>query len=419
MFTDEATIDVTGGHGGAGVVSWRREKYVAKGGPDGGDGGDGGNIYLLADPNTDTLSNFVSKKVYKAKPGGNGRKQKMHGKNGEDLVLQVPPGTLVYKDDATEPLADLSHTGDQVLIAKGGRGGFGNWHFKSAVRQRPDFCELGEPGDRSLVRLELKLVADVGIIGYPSVGKSTLIRAVSSAKPKVAAYEFTTLVPNLGVVQVDDRNFVICDVPGLIEGASEGKGLGHKFLKHIERCGLLLHVLDASRESLLDDYKAIRKELEKYSPTLAQKKELVVINKTDVLGDEKVTLPNIEVFAEISAAGRVGTDALMKKLLPIVLEEREKRLAAEQVPTDDLPVLRPHEDGMQMASYRIDEEEERIVIRGKRIEQLAIMTDFSSEGALRRFRDICDRIGLKKVVRTKAKEKKIYIGKVDVTEFIL
>lgn len=418
MFTDEATIQVTGGHGGSGVVSWRREKYVAKGGPDGGDGGDGGNVYLIADPNTDTLSHFLSKKVYKAEPGGNGRKQKMHGKNGVDIVLKVPPGTLVYKDDTKEPVADLAYTGDQVLLVKGGRGGFGNWHFKSAVRQRPDFCELGEPGEQANIHLELKLVADVGIIGYPSVGKSTLISAISAAKPKVAAYEFTTLVPNLGVVQVDDRDYIVCDVPGLIEGASEGKGLGHKFLRHIERCGLLLHILDASRDSLEEDYKAIRKELENYSPTLAKKKELVVMNKIDVLGDDVIELAGIDVFAQISAAGRIGTDELTKKLLPIVLEERQKRREAEDVQVDDVPVLKPHEDGMQMASYRIEEAEETVIVRGKRLEQLAIMTDFSSEGAARRFRDIIERIGLAKTLKRLSVNKKVYIGKIDMTDVL-
>ena len=428
MFTDEAIIDVQAGPGGSGVVSWRREKYVAKGGPDGGDGGNGGNIYLIADPNTDTLSNYLSTKKFKAEPGTSGRKQKMHGKNGEDLFLAVPPGTIVREvaaDGEKVLVADLQYTGDQILLAKGGRGGFGNWHFKSAVRQQPDFCEIGEPGEQKTIHLELKLVADVGIIGYPSVGKSTLIRAVSAARPKVAAYEFTTLVPNLGVVLIEDTAFTLCDVPGLIEGASAGKGLGHTFLKHIERCGLLVHVLDISRalvdgefstEKLLQDYKAIRAELESYSTILAKKKECIVLNKVDAYPEVPTLVPGIDIFATISAAGRQGTDELMKKLLPLVLEEREKRKQASEAQTDDLPVLRPHESGMQMSSYRIEETDDAVYVRGKRIEQLAQMTDFNSEGAARRFRDICERIGVQKAVRSKANGRPIYIGQIDVTD---
>ena len=292
MFLDEATITVTGGNGGSGCVSWRREKFIPKGGPDGGDGGRGGNVYVIADPNTDTLTMFRSVKKFQAESGRYGEGQNKHGKSGNDLQLVVPPGTLVKEGDAV--IADLREPGEEVMVVSGGRGGYGNAHFTSSTRQRPDFAEKGEPGESKKITLELKLVADVGIIGYPSVGKSTLISVISSAKPKIAEYHFTTLVPNLGVVEVDDRSFVVCDVPGLIENASEGKGLGTRFLKHIERCAILLHVLDVTRamedgklnpDLLVKDYKAIRKELEAYSDTLAQKDETVILNKSDTVPD--------------------------------------------------------------------------------------------------------------------------------------
>ncbi len=292
MFQDEATITVTGGSGGPGCVSWRREKYIPKGGPDGGDGGKGGSVFLQADSNTDTLSLYRSTKNFKAENGEGGMKKNKHGKSGNDLLLIVPPGTQIR--EGKEVLADLAHHGDEVQVVQGGRGGFGNTHFKSSVRQRPDFAEKGEPGTTKTLTLELKLVADVGIIGYPSVGKSTLISTISESKPKIGDYPFTTLVPNLGVVEIDERSFVVCDVPGLIEGASEGKGLGHQFLKHIERCRVLLHLLDLSRamqdgevdvQVLVDDYNAIRKELETFSPDLAEKREIVALSKADLAPD--------------------------------------------------------------------------------------------------------------------------------------
>src|SRR3989344_1493775 len=292
MFLDEATIAVHGGNGGRGCVSWRREKFEPMGGPDGGTGGKGGNVIIMADENTDTLSDFASRKKFEALKGRFGSGSNRNGKAGEDMVLLVPPGTLVYEISEKGDrhlIADLAEHGDQITVAGGGRGGFGNAHFKSSTRQSPDFAELGEPGEKKMIKLELKLVADIGIIGYPSVGKSTLISVVSSARPKIADYPFTTLIPNLGVVNVADRSFIICDVPGLIEGASEGKGLGHEFLNHIERCGILLHVLDVSRgdaDQLIKDYKAIRKELESHSPTLAKKRELVILNKIDLFGND-------------------------------------------------------------------------------------------------------------------------------------
>lgn len=430
MFLDEAIIDVSGGAGGKGCVAWRRAKYVPHGGPYGGDGGRGGNIVLLADPNTDTLTDYVSRKRFKAEDGEQGGGKTKAGHNAEDTILRVPPGTILY--DVTNPakpvlLADLSAVGDQMIAGHGGRGGYGNAHFKTSTRQAPDFAELGEPGEKRKLKMELKLVADVGIIGYPSVGKSSLIAAVSRATPKIADYPFTTLVPNLGVVKVFDREFVLCDVPGLIEGASEGKGLGHQFLRHIERCGVLIHLLDVSRDDIIADYKAIRKELKAYSPTLAKKKEFVVLNKTDLVGGDvkpwkdALKKAKIKVFGELSAATHFGTAELMKEILPMVLEEREKRVeeVEEGLTKADLPVLKPHLLSEKMGAFRIEKEGEHTIVRGKRIEQFTAMTDFNNISGRNRFMDVVERIGLLKALQKATKPgDEIYIGNRRVDEHL-
>lgn len=444
MFLDEAVITVKGGDGGRGCVGWRREKYAPKGGPDGGDGGNGGDVLFRANRNADTLSDYVARKRFEAERGGHGLGSNCAGKNADDLVLEVPPGTVLWDLSAGEAqptmLADLAEHGDEVLIVKGGRGGYGNAHFASSVRQRPDFAELGEPAEERVLRLELKLVADIGIIGYPNAGKSTLISVISAAKPKIANYAFTTLVPNLGVVKVFDRAYVVCDIPGLIEGASEGKGLGHQFLRHIERCGAMVHLLDVSRalqgDGTVDasfikkDYDTIRKELAAYSPTLKAKRELIVLNKIDLLSAEALTdllkalkKLKIDLFASISAATSFGTDDLAKALLPVVLEERQKRVSipddAEAHAGDVLPVLRPHVSDDRMGAYRIEELNDRIVIRGKRIEQFVSMTNFESDGAMRRFHDVFDRIGLTKALkRVRHGSQPVYVGSVRVDEVL-
>jgi len=243
-FADEAEIKVQAGNGGSGSFSMRREKYIPKGGPDGGNGGDGGNVILQADENVNTLVDFISKKHFKAGHGIFGLGRQKYGSAGEDIILKVPVGTIVFDTKTSEQIADLVHDGQQVIVAKGGLGGKGNANFKSSTRQAPDFAELGEPGEVKIIKLELKLIADVAIVGYPSVGKSTLISRISNARPKIADYPFTTLVPNLGVCKVGQADFVVADIPGLIEGAHEGKGLGIAFLKHIERAGILVHLLD-------------------------------------------------------------------------------------------------------------------------------------------------------------------------------
>ena len=450
MFLDEALIELKGGSGGRGAVGWRREKYIPRGGPNGGDGGRGGNVVLMADENTDTLSDFASRKKFEAPKGHYGLGQNKHGKDGEDLILRVPPGTLVWsfertQDDKSSLLADLAHHGDQIIAARGGRGGYCNAHFISATRQAPDFAELGEPGEKREVKLELKLVADVGIIGYPNAGKSTLISVISSARPKIADYPFTTLVPNLGVVRIDDRGYVVCDIPGLIEGASEGKGLGDKFLRHIERCGVLVHLLDVSRalgegnrvdpEKLIADYRAIRHELIAYSPTLEKKRELVVLNKIDLIASEAAVHEpelreiqkalhkvGVNMFATISAATRQGTDDLAKKLFPIVLEAREHRAGIhEEKQSDELPVLKPQLTSDRMGAYRIERGTKgEILVRGKRLEQFTVMTNFDASGARQRFFDVIERIRLIAAIKKMLKQNDapVYIGKVRVDEHL-
>ncbi len=448
MFLDEAIIEVTGGDGGRGCVSWRREKFVPMGGPDGGNGGKGGDIILMADENTDTLSNFSSRKRFEAEKGRFGSGKNKAGRAAEDRVLLVPPGTYVWELPSEEGvkektlIADLAHHGDRIVVARGGRGGYGNSHFVSSTRQHPDFAELGEPGEHKDIQLELKLVADVGIIGYPSVGKSTLISVISAARPKIAAYPFTTLIPNLGVVTVDERSFVVSDLPGLIEGASEGKGLGDRFLKHIERCGVLLHVLDISHALGLDseldpkilekDYHAIRKELAAYSPTLSAKRELVILNKADLIPDRLEWLQDalkklgIPVFMAISGATKQGIQELLRALLPIVLEERTKRehdtQEQELQQANVIPVLRPHDDDLRMGAYRIEkrEEDDALIVRGKRIEQFTKMTDLTSRGALERFRDVMERTGVIKALQKLGWEdgKAVYIGSIRVDDHL-
>lgn len=439
MFTDEATIDVQAGNGGNGTVAWHREKYVAKGGPDGGDGGRGADIYFVARTEADTLSNYASKKHYKGTSGTNGGGNNRAGKAGEDLYLDVPLGTRIFElqpDGSKEMIVDLVEPNQQVLVVKGGRGGFGNAHFTSSVRQRPDFAEMGEPGEQKQLFLELKLVADVGIIGLPSVGKSSLISVMSAAKPKIAAYEFTTLVPNLGVVQVVDRAYVVCDVPGLIEGASDGKGLGDTFLKHIERCGLLVHLLDASKvlneedfsaATLVHDYHTIRTELENYSQLLAAKKELVVLNKIDAIDDllpvitKELEQAGIAVYAAVSTATMVGVQDLQKSLITHVDTWRSEVLAlrAEVEAEQDAEevVLTPQVESHDMDVYTVEVLADKVKITGKRLNQLTSMTNFDNLGAIKRWRYVLDKIGVSKVHR-KHSALPLYIGDKNVTSWL-
>ncbi|PSM51609.1 GTPase ObgE [Campylobacter blaseri] len=283
MFVDSVKFSVKSGKGGAGCVSFRREKHVILGGPDGGDGGKGGDVYFFVDNNTHTLAFYKGKRVLKAQNGVGGKGRNMCGKKGEDLILTVPPGTVVYDEETSEVLFDLTKEGEKVLFLQGGKGGLGNTHFKNSVNQRPDYAQPGLPGEEKPIRLELKLIADVGLVGFPNVGKSTLISTISNAKPQIANYEFTTLTPKLGMVEVDEfSSFVMADIPGIIEGASGGRGLGIEFLKHIERTKILLFMLDATNyRDLKEQYSSLKQEIENFSSNLAKSKFAIAITKID------------------------------------------------------------------------------------------------------------------------------------------
>lgn len=291
-FIDEVKITVISGRGGDGCASFRREKYIPFGGPDGGDGGDGGDVYLVADTGINTLVNFRGKKVYKAQTGEAGAGRQKHGKFGEDIIIKVPVGTIVRNTENNEIIADLTEDQEKILIAEGGRGGLGNLNFKSSTNQAPKYATEGKPGIELEIELELKLLADIALIGLPNVGKSTLISVISAARPKIADYEFTTLEPNLGVVSVGEKSFVVADIPGLIENASEGKGLGIKFLKHIERTKAFVHLIDCSMclevYEAYESYVTVRTELEKFNSDLLNKREIVCLSKTDAMTKEEI-----------------------------------------------------------------------------------------------------------------------------------
>jgi GTP-binding protein len=326
QFIDEAIIHVKAGDGGNGSAAFRREDGVPRGGPSGGDGGNGGSIVVVADPRLSSLLDYKYRRHYSAPRGEDGRNKDQYGARGADLTLRVPVGTVIYDEADDAALADLTEPGASFVLARGGIGGRGNIHFKSPWNQAPTKAEPGTPGEQRTVRLELKLLADVGLLGFPNVGKSTFISRVSRARPKIADYPFTTLVPNLGVVQLsDERNFVIADIPGLIEGASEGAGLGHQFLRHVERCRVLLHIVEATfttgpERSPLEDYRVINAELERYAPDLANKPQVVAMNKTDATESDLVAETR-RAFADVgvelltmSAATGEGIDAVLERL---------------------------------------------------------------------------------------------------------
>ena len=433
MFCDQVEIEVLGGKGGDGLVNFHREKFVAKGGPDGGNGGRGGNVIVQVDENYNTLVDFRHQKTYRAENGKPGGKNNCYGRDGEDKVLKVPLGTVVHEVESGEVLADLDQSDAEVVVAKGGRGGKGNANFASSKRQTPDFAELGEPGDEKQLKLELKLVADVGIIGLPSTGKSTLISRISEAKPKIADYPFTTLVPNLGVVNLADfkgekgKSFVVCDIPGLIKGAHKGKGLGDEFLRHVTRNRILVHLLDASLSDILENYQVIRDELKKYSADLAKKPEIVVLNKVDLidaelqkfLGQElKKKYPKIKDLLVISAATNTGLKELVFKIWQ-TLEKLEKApVPKKTVKKEEFKIFRPHLDGderkfhlglkgsKKLPNGKI---EKIFELKGERIEQIVKMTDFENEGAVRRVHDVLDKLGVMREFRESGGQKGDFI----------
>jgi GTP-binding protein len=385
MFFDEVKIYVKSGDGGDGCVAFRREKFVPFGGPNGGHGGPGGDVYLVVDRGLNTLAHFGKGIHFKAERGGRGSGKNQQGKSGEDRLIPVPPGTMVYDADTDEFLADLVDEGQRVLVAKGGRGGRGNAAFASPTNQAPRMAEHGEPGLERWLRLELKLIADVGVIGMPNAGKSTLLSVVSAARPKIAAYPFTTLQPNLGVVTVGDyETFVLADVPGLIEGASEGVGLGHQFLRHVERTRLLIHLLDGAASDPLEDYETINHELARFSERLAAKPQLVVLNKMDLpdaqawwpLVQEAMRDKEIEVHA-ISAVTQQGVRELMGRTYELL-----QTLPAIELTPEALAVFRPAE---QEDAFTIEQEEDGWRVHGVRVERIAAMTPFVLPEAASRF----------------------------------
>lgn len=379
MFTDEAKICVVGGKGGDGIIGFRREKYVPKGGPDGGDGGRGGAVILRADPHINTLLAFKHKVHFKAQPGQSGGKNERHGADGKDLVIRVPVGTVVKLLHTGEVLADLDEPGKEIVVARGGEGGRGNAHFKSSTRQAPRIRERGAPGEERWLKLELKLLADVGIIGFPNAGKSSLIAKVSAARPKIAPYPFTTLTPNLGVVRVDEfKEFVIVDIPGLIEGAHEGRGLGDRFLKHIERTRLLIHLIDLSPTGRdpLTDYEVINRELRSFSPTLAEKPQIVVGNKIDLLSEEqrhavreRFAAHKIELQL-ISAVTGEGTRELVYQSYRRLEELKATQFQAQSQLTIQTPVRRVYAFTGGPA-FEVHRDGEIFVLSGPSVERLS------------------------------------------------
>jgi GTP-binding protein len=399
MFIDQAEIKVISGKGGDGMVHFRREKYVPRGGPDGGDGGFGGSIFLEVLPTLNTLVTFRHSTRYQAKDGRGGGSNNKTGRTAEDLVVNVPPGTVIYDAITGDLVGDLTAKGQRLLVCKGGRGGRGNTHFKSSINQVPRTAERGEPGEEKKLRLELKLIADIGIVGVPNAGKSTLLTVLTNARPKIAAYPFTTLVPNLGVAEVDAETFfVLADIPGLVEGAAQGVGLGHDFLRHIQRTRVLIHLLDGLSADPLDDFLQINSELALFDPNLAKKPQIVALNKIDQpVVQEKWPKIRKQIKKQgfnclaISALARIGVrDCLLKAAAELtnapVLEEIEA----------SLPVYRPLPDPR---AFTILREANGFRIKSISIERAAAMTPWDQSGSVRRFQKLMERLGVDKALR--------------------
>lgn len=403
MFVDRAKIKVAAGNGGNGRVSFRREKFVPEGGPNGGDGGKGGNVIARVDTGLQTLIDFRYKRIYKAENGQNGDIKNMTGRNGNNIIFRVPPGTLIIDAKLNLPVADLTEPGQEAVLAYGGRGGRGNARFVSAVNRTPEIAEKGEPGEEKDLVLELKMLASVGLVGYPNAGKSTLLTALSAARPKIADYPFTTLTPNLGLVQVDEENsFIMADIPGLIEGAHIGTGLGHDFLRHIERTKLLLHIIDLASVDGRDpiaDYEAICQELTLYSEELGKRQQVIVLNKIDLPAAEE---KEEEIRAYFEAQGKKCfiISALTRKGFSPLLKEVIYQLAV--VP--DLPplVFTPaaefvFDDDREIEIEKIDKE--TWLVKSPRLERHVMMTNFEQRGSVRRFQGIMRKIGVDDLLR--------------------
>jgi GTPase len=412
MLFDHTKIYVKAGNGGDGSIHFRREKFAPNGGPDGGDGGRGGSVYFEATTNLNTLIDFRYRQHFKAESGGAGAGQKMHGAKGEDITLTVPCGTIIRDADTHQVIADLLDPGQNVMVARGGRGGLGNVHYATSTHQAPKESQRGEPGEEHWITLELRLIADVGLVGYPNAGKSTLLSVVTAAHPKIADYPFTTLAPNLGVVEIgqarqgDGYSFVLADIPGLIEGAAEGVGLGHEFLRHVQRTRLLIHMLDGAAidRDPWEDFLTINRELQAYDAQLGARPQIVVLNKMDIPEAQELW-PALKAQAEaagytafaISAAAHQGTEELMQyashRLLEIQQEEAE--LAAAQVlQMQDGTVLRPQPDD----AFTVSKEDDVYVVHGKRVERTVGMTNQDSEESMDRLQVTLRKMGVTKAL---------------------
>jgi GTP-binding protein len=413
MFVDTARVYVKGGDGGNGIVSFRREKFVPEGGPAGGDGGRGGDVVLVVDEGLRTLLDFKYQRHFKADRGEHGKPKNQHGKNAEDLIVRVPPGTTVVDAETGEFLGDLVRQGQRLVVARGGRGGRGNTRFATPANKAPEIAEKGEPGEERWIQLELKVLADVGLVGFPSVGKSTLLSVVSAARPKIGAYHFTTLTPNLGVVDVGDgRSFVMADLPGLIEGAHEGHGLGHQFLRHAERTRVIVHVIDMAASEGRDpyeDYVTITNELVQYNERLGRLPVIIAANKMDLPGAEE----NLRAFQEkldqdipiypISGVTRQGVEELIYAVADLL----------DAIPPVEAEVFHEREDHQERKVYRLEEEENTFtitrendvfVIHSPKIEKLVKMTNFEQYDAVKRFQRIMKAMGVDDQLRKQGAE---------------
>ena len=402
MFVDKATITIISGKGGNGAVSFRTEPFVPDGGPDGGNGGKGGDVIFESDKSLRTLMDFKYRKKYKAENGENGMRKNRYGKNGEDLVIKIPCGTMLVDEESGKVMHDFSEDGDRFVAALGGKGGKGNVHYKNSVRQAPNFAEAGGTGQQRSVILELKLIADVGLIGFPNVGKSTLLSMSTKAKPKIANYHFTTIHPNLGVVTLSNTEFVIADIPGIIEGAHEGTGLGLEFLKHVERTKILIHVVDVSGfegRNPKDDYEKINTELKEYSKKLAEKPQIVACNKTDLIPDgteeyfdfkKYLNDENIE-FYEISAATGKGVNELLNRAA-----EELYRLESIENDEEDYEIfeVKPIEEDEDYKEINIQWDGDEFVLTGKQLKKIFDSTNFNDFGSLRYLYKYIEKAGI-------------------------
>ena len=399
MFIDKAEIEVKSGKGGDGMVHFRREKYVPRGGPDGGDGGRGGDVILEVRPTLNTLSAFRHTPRYAAEDGKGGGTNNKYGRSAHDLVVPVAPGTVVYEAESGALVGDLTEAGQRLVVCKGGRGGRGNTHFKSSINQVPRTAERGEPGEEKRLRLELKLIADIGIVGVPNAGKSTLLSVLINAKPKIAAYPFTTLEPNLGVAWVDEETTVVlADIPGLIEGASQGAGLGFEFLRHVQRTRVLIHMLDGMAEDPLADLDQTNSEMALFDPGLGLKPQIIAVNKADQPEvqerwkelKKQLKKKKHEVLL-VSAMARTGTHELLLKAAELLAE-----LPAAEIAAPALPVYRPVEDPRE---FKILKEPDGWRVQSRAIERAAEMTPWDQSGSVRRFQKLMERLGVDEALR--------------------